>query len=343
MSVNISNNQKVKTPALGAQYNLIRPKELMLEPTQFARKTERELLSKTLYTAVSPGTELAAFTGVKSLSGNYVYPRKQGYCNVSRILEVGQNISDYAVGDLILTFGSHQSHLVLSEEDVLYRLQPADVPKNVACSYLYHLGYNAVLKSNVKPGSKVAVIGLGVLGLTSVEMSVISGGQVLAISDLNYHAEIARLSGAQHSINRSSVSDDNVYYNMYDVVILTTDNWSDFELAQKLCRSHGVIACLGFPGRSSAPGNFNPLDSKYFYYKQLSIIAVGFSPKMEDARGFCRFNEVSNLDYINYLMRNRKLNVKSLITEVYEASNLTQVYERLVNRNENDITFVLSW
>ena len=64
------------------------------------------------------------------------------------------------------------------------------MPKNsdsklISTAYLYHLGYNAVLSSEMV-GSKVLVIGLGLLGLTNCFlMAKLAGANVTAISTIN--------------------------------------------------------------------------------------------------------------------------------------------------------------
>ena len=67
-------------------------------------------------------------------------------------------------------------------DDVLQVLADGARSEDLACAYLFHLGYNAVLRSGVRPGSRVLVIGLGVLGLTSVAMAAIAGARVVAVS-----------------------------------------------------------------------------------------------------------------------------------------------------------------
>ena len=66
----------------------------------------------------------------------------------------------------------------------------------ISTAYLYHLGYDAVLGSEIKLGSKVLVIGLGLLGLTSVSMAKLAGGKVTAISDNNSAYGLAIQNGA---------------------------------------------------------------------------------------------------------------------------------------------------
>ena len=327
----------------GVKYILEEPHRLKLIKFEAEIQGEKDVMSRTVLSAISPGTELAAFKGSRSLSGKHIYPRLVGYCNVSEVLKVGSSVSLYDVGDLILTTGSHQSVLVSNEKDILYKFQDGDVATEVVCSYLYHLGYNAVLKTDIVAGSRVCVIGLGVLGLTSVEMCSIAGANTTAISELEHQSNLAENLGAIFSFKRKIAKEKKQLFDSFDVVILTTNQWADFELALQLCCMHGKIACLGFPGRDMHPGTFNPLDSRYFYYKQLSIMSVGFSPKFNDDRGFLRFNEKDNISFINSLIKRKKIDPNIIITDTLPFENLEVIYRRLIERNPKDQTFLLKW
>ena len=215
----------------------------------------------------------------------------------------------------------------------------------MACAYLFHLGYNAVLRSGVRPGSRVLVIGLGVLGLTSVAMAAIAGARVVAVSghalpqrlglEFGASAVLARSDGGAI---RSALSAD-----LADVVITTSMDWGDWQLALQLAGNRATIACLGFPGRNRPPGEFNPLDSRYFYAKQLRIEAVGMSAERREPRGFLRFNERDNLDYVTALILAGRLKPASLVSGTYPGNHLARAYEALLARERSAITYLLRW
>ena len=53
-------------------------------------------------TAISPGTELAAYVGLPPLRDGPAYPRLQGYCNVGRVLTVGERVRHLVPGQRVL-------------------------------------------------------------------------------------------------------------------------------------------------------------------------------------------------------------------------------------------------
>jgi threonine dehydrogenase-like Zn-dependent dehydrogenase len=304
-----------------------------------------DILCATLVTAISPGTELAAYTGLPALRSGVTYPRVQGYCNVARVVAVGAGVSGLRAGDRVLSFTSHRSHFVIAAGEVLLVLGEADNADEIVCTYLYHLGYNAVLRSEVRAGSRVLVIGLGALGLTSVAMASVAGARVFGLSDQVFPQRAAVECGAKAVFSRgntralrTALSDG-----LADVVIVTTNSWDDWAVAMEMAAIRGMIACLGFPGRAEAPGTFNPLDSKFFYAKQLRIEAVGSSPERPDARGFLRFNERENLQYLAELIAAHRLNPGLLASGTYAGSDIDQAYRDLLDRKNSAITYLLRW
>lgn len=321
------------------------PGQIELRQEALRQIGEFDVICETLVTAISPGTELAAYKGMPPLRPGVVYPRLQGYCNVARVIAAGPGVTAAAAGDRVLTFSSHRSAFVAAENEILYRLPEHAKSEDIVCSYLFHLGYNAVLRSDVRPGSRVLVIGLGALGLTAVAMAALAGARVVGLSDQIQPALLAEEMGAERVCRRDdpTLSEHAFGGELADVVITTTNSWSDWAIALQLAGNRGTIASLGFPGRGQSLGDFNPLDSQYFYTKQLRIESVGMSPERSDSRGFCRFNERDNLNYIaNQIMLGR-LRPSLLVSGRYLGNEIEKAYADLISRKSSPITYLLTW
>jgi threonine dehydrogenase-like Zn-dependent dehydrogenase len=306
---------------------------------------DSEVLCQTLATVISPGTELAAFTGQPPLRPGKVYPRLVGYCNVALVLACGGAVEKCAIGDRVLTFQSHRSHFIVDQSEVICVVPNGIVDQHAAFSYLYHLGYDTILKTGVVYGSQVVVIGLGVLGLTTIALASKAGATVFGVSDHERPKELASLLGAEKVYSRSAFEEleSDLAPRAADVVVVSTNSWTDWEIALRIAGHHSTIGVLGFPGRGQPKYEGNPLDSQYFYTKQLRILAVGLSPENEDSRHFLKFNEVSNLGFILRSIKNESLNPEALISGVYEGTQIKEAYQALVSRTGSPTTFSLRW
>ena len=128
-----------------------------------ARSRRRDRIA-TAYSAVSPGTELAAYNGLRRRPTARVYPRLMGYCNVGRVEECGSAVEGYAPGEFVLTHCAHRSADILPVDQVLCRVPTGFDLATLSTTYLFHLGYAASLTGGLRVSDKVAIIGLGTLG-----------------------------------------------------------------------------------------------------------------------------------------------------------------------------------
>ncbi|WP_083825545.1 zinc-dependent alcohol dehydrogenase [Citromicrobium sp. JLT1363] len=320
------------------------PGKLVLREERLDAPRKGEILCETIVSAISPGTELAAWRGLPPLRPGVVFPRLQGYCNVARVLECGPDVTGFAPGDRVLSLQSHRSHFVMPAAGALYTLPAQAQARHIVAAYLFHLGYNAVLRSDVRVGHRVLVIGLGALGLTTVAMAALAGARVYALSGHQKPADIAKQYGASgvFSRDREDALADALGEGA-DIVVATTNGWDDFALALRLTAKNGMIACLGFPGRNEQPGEFNPLASEYFYTKQLRIEAVGASPLENDARGFIRFNQRDNIAFLASAIEDGRLDPQPILSGTYRGEDIAQAYADLDQRKDDAITYLLEW
>lgn len=321
------------------------PRNITIHSEELGKPGEAQMLCATIVSVISPGTEMAAWLGLPPLRPQVTYPRLQGYCNVSRVLEVGPGVSDIVPGDRVLSFTSHRSHMLLTSNDVLLRLDPDADADLIACTYLFHLGYNSILRSDVRPGNKVMVIGMGALGLTTVALANLAGADVFAVTDQDHPANLAVDMGAKAVFRRSAVESFTAEggETVPDTVVLTTNSWKDWKLAMDSVAMFGTVACLGFPGRGEPLPSFNPLDSSLFYMKQLTLQAVGMSPEKNDSRGFLRFNERDNLKWLAQKISDGSLNAAPLISGRFDGTHIEMAYAHLEKRVGSPISYVLDW
>lgn len=299
---------------------------------------ENDIKATTLWSAISPGTEVAAFVGAPPLRPMKVYPRLVGYCNVAIVNEVGPSVSTVKSGDRIITHQSHRTAFVCPEESVLATLEPEQDARSASAAYLFHLGLSAVQKSGVTAGHRVAVVGLGTLGLAAVALAATSGAQVTAFSDQGGVAEMAAVFGASSCLPKNTDAK-----NIFDIVITTSNQWPDWKLALDIVRHSGVVASLGFPGRGQPAPEFNPLASEYFYDKQLTFTACGNVARSKAPEHELRFTLKRNMAWLTSMIAQGKLPADRLLSETILPDGLGRAYERLANREPNLLTMAIQW
>ena len=295
-----------------------------------------DLICRTVYSAISPGTEISAFVGANPLHKNgKQFPRLLGYCNLSEIEEVINPNSSLVKGDKILTFQSHRDFFGIKLNEVILKIRDDVSDEDAVCSYLFHLGISALEGLEIKPDDNLLIMGMGCLGITSAIMAAGLGCKISVVS--NYPETTKSLAGIK--INNFYSRDEfhtKIEKNdlAFDASIITTNNWEDILLSMKCLKKYGRSGFLGFPGRDGSLPKYNPFDSTYFYAKQLTFKALGvLSPEREK----------SNMNYINNLFAENKINSKPIISSILKAENYEEAYMRLNNKEHNEVTFILDW
>jgi len=326
------------------------PRQLVTieENLDLTRLKDNEVAAETHYTAISPGTEVAAYRGDPPLRPMKVYPRAVGYCNVSEVVALGRNVIEYEVGDFILSFQSHRSGFVCPVNEIIAKIPAEADLVEATATYLFHLGYDALLKGDLKPGHNVAVIGLGTIGLTTVALASLFGANVYALSNQDTNLRMATELGA-HCVmtkerpNATTLIDEFTRGTGIDMVITTSNSWKDWELAMSLPRKGGKVCVIGFPGRTVPVPPFNPLASKYFYDRQLSLIACGYTPDYQIPAHDIRFTIKRSCMFLLDQIVSKRLPARKIISRTVSWEKLEDLYRIMSARESPILTAVLKW
>jgi threonine dehydrogenase-like Zn-dependent dehydrogenase len=319
-------------PVVAQVARLLAPRTLAFEeqPLDVARLEPDAVFATTLCSAISVGTEMAAYLGEPPLRPGPVYPRLVGYCNVAQVRAVGAAVRGLVAGQRILTFQSHRSAFICRQDEVLLVLPEGASEQLAATTYLFHFGHHALLKAGFERGQQVAVIGLGTLGVAAVALAASLGARVSAYSDQAPALELARSFGAAGAFPKTLPAGAPGA----DVVITTSNRWADWRLALGLAREGAALCVLGFPGRGQPAPDFNPLDPQFFYDRQLRILACGKAPR-DELRKNCAF-------LLGEVLGGR-LPARRLIDQVHPWQELGAVYEALARRQGGQLTRLLQW
>lgn len=305
-----------------------------------------EIFAETECSAVSIGTELAAYAGEPPLRPGAIYPRMVGYCNVARVIRAGGAVPRIEVGQRILTHQSHQSGFVCEASAVLAPLGENDSSETAALSYFAQLGLAALQKARFQPGETVAVLGLGVIGLATVALAAALGARVLALGNDEFRLRKAAELGAETCLDTSAAQPGTAIEEAtrgagLDVILTTANSWAAWRMVLEISRFQSRIAVLGFPGRSEGAPAFNPLASEHFYQKQLSIFGAGL---LEDSAGLLISPKLrANMEMILRLARAGRLPLQSLITHRVPWQKLGEVYETAARHDKTLLGAILNW
>ncbi len=268
-------------------------------------------------------------------------PLPLGYCNVGRVIAVGEGVSEYAIGDRVASNGPHAEYVCVPKNLVAH-VPDGVTDEEAAFTVIGSIGLQGLRLCDPQLGETIVVVGLGLIGLITAELLIANGCRVIGIDLDNNKLEIAKKKGVI-GINPASGVDvvkfvteltDNVGA---DGVIITASAKTDEIIAQaaKMSRKRGRIVLIGVIGLNISRADF--------YEKELSFqVSCSYGPGRYDDRyekegidyplPFVRWTEQRNFKAILHTIATGKLDVQSLITERIILADFNKIYANISNK-----------
>lgn len=311
-----------------------------------------EVLIRTLYTAVSPGTERANLIGKVNVSGAIIqkeamFPRVLGYSGIGIVKKIGNQVSKVKTGDrVIIYFGKHSRYNIVSEKNVLKICDDFIASDEAAFAVIAGFSLAGIRKTKLEIGESAMVVGLGILGQFTVQILKAAGAIPVVATDPNPdRRRMALEAGADYALDPM----EDGY--LEKVKQLTKGKGVDvaIEVTGVCAALEQTLGCMGQFGRLALLGcTRNPNCSVDFYhlvhYPGISIIgANNFArPLHESSPGYWTYED--DCEALLKLIAGGRLDFKSLICETHSPLNAPAVYDRLVKDYRNfPVGVVFDW
>ncbi len=178
-----------------------------------------EVLVKSLYSAVSAGTELLLYRGqlpesmsldstLESLQQSSQYPVQFGYACVGEVQQIGADVDPAWKGQRVFSFQPHASHFIASPEQLI--AVPDDVSAQAAV-FLPNMETAVNLVQDGRPliGERVVVLGQGVVGLLlSGVLAQHPLASLVAVEGQPHRQTLARQLGVQSFCSPAELTND---------------------------------------------------------------------------------------------------------------------------------------
>jgi predicted dehydrogenase/threonine dehydrogenase-like Zn-dependent dehydrogenase len=308
-------------------------------------RSRPDLVKQVLANAKREGL-FTTYRKVRDRLNNY---KELGYSSAGVVVSSG--VDDISAGDRVACAG------------YAYHAEYVGVPKNLvvalprelsfeegAFTTLAAIALQGVRQAGVQIGETVAVIGLGMLGLITVQLLKSAGCRVVGIDVSNASFPLAESFGSDHcfvsdrSAARKAVSVTSGFG--VDAVVITAGTLSNqpIELAIELSRKRGRIVVVGAVGMN--------IPRQLFYEKELELrIATSYGPGRYDADyevkgidypyGYVRWTEKRNMKAVVDLMIQRKVDVRPLITHRFPIKEGLKAYDLITGKKKERYVGIL--
>ncbi len=274
---------------------------------------------------------------VEAVRSKLGQPIPLGYSNAGIVLEVGGNVRDFAPGDRVASNGPHAEVVRVGRN--LCAAIPDGVPfDQAAFAVVASIGLQGVRLAAPTLGETVVVIGLGLIGLLTVQLLKSNGCKVIGLDPDGGRCALAREFGAEAILlgSKDPVKTVLALTNGFgaDAVLITASTTSDEPIRQAaaMSRKRGRIVLVGVAGLN--------LSRELFYEKELSFqVSCSYGPGRYDPdyeergidypAGFVRWTEKRNFEAVLGLMASGAIDPSRLITARHHLEDAVDAYRGL--------------
>ena len=312
-----------------------------------------EVLIKNHFSVVSSGTELATIDSANRSVGdklqdssnitkglellekegasavwNAVFPKnilpiQLGYSSSGEVVQVGEGVKDFHVGDKVVSNGNHAEYVIVNQ-NLCTRIPDDTSMKEAAFTVLGSIALHGLRLSETSLGSKVVVIGLGIVGQLVCRLAEAQGSDVIGIDpDPTRHLENKNFYETVEGLNLENV----------DSVIITAASSTNepIEVATKIARNKAKIVVVG-----DIPLN---ISRNEFYYKELElVVSKSYGPGRYDKQyevlgkdypiEYVRWTENRNFEAFIKLLSQNQIELSDLVSEEIDFTDSPSVYKK---------------
>ncbi len=278
-------------------------------------------------------------------------PMALGYSTAGMIVALGKNMQGFKVGQRVACAGG--GYATHAEYNVVPRNLLTPLPRNVdfesaAFTTLGAIALHGFRLAEPQLGENVAIIGLGLLGLLTIQLASAAGCNALGIDLDPKRIKLASSLGLE-AVSRQQAESASAAFTAnrgFDAVIICADTSSNdpIELAGVIARDRAKVVATGAVGLN--------IPRKIYYEKEISFInSRSYGPGRYDANyeengvdypiGYIRWTEGRNFQSVVDLLSSRKLKVESLITHRFPIEDGAQAYEVITGKKKEPFLGVL--
>lgn len=261
-----------------------------------------------------------------------------GYSAAGRVIEVGEGVSAFRVGDLVACAGAgyaNHAEFIAVPENLCAAIPEGVALDQAAFATIGAIALQGVRQAEPRFGEVVCVLGLGLLGLITVQLLRASGCRVVGVDLDASKLDLAKRFGAEFVTTPTDQAPAAITAFTggigvdATIIAAATSSNAPFVLAGEIARDHSRVVLVGAV----------PLDipRSPYYEKELDVrLSRSYGPGRYDPAyeeggsdypvGYVRWTEQRNLGAFLQAIRSGDVNLDAIITHRVSVENADKAY-----------------
>jgi threonine dehydrogenase-like Zn-dependent dehydrogenase len=295
-----------------------------------------EIAGPTLVTLISPGTELAGYTGLYSAG---VFPVTPGYSAVFRVEQVGSAVTDLRPGDLAFCMGRHRSWQVAPRHEIV-PVPPGLAPETATFARMLNVTLTTLRTTTARPPDTVLITGLGLVGLMAAKNFLACGYTVIGCEPAAARRELARRAGLAHVLSAVPL-DDPAVKGKVGLVLECSGHEQAVLDACRIVRKAGEVVLVAAPWRKQTDLSIHVLQDVIF--RNYVTLRSGWEWELPyHAAAFRPYSIFGNLHAAMQWLAEGRVNVDGIYTLTAPAQ-AQAAYAALLRRQTEGLTYLFDW
>lgn len=296
-----------------------------------------EIAGRTLASAISPGTELAACRG---LVNGVKYPRGAGgYAAVFEVNQVGSDVVHFKVGDRVFCMGGHQSFQRVKEAGAVRVPAALDAERAIFARFM-GITMSTLVTTTARPPSRVLVTGLGLVGHLAAQIFQCAGYDVVACDPAESRRELAMKSGVKNVYSSVPVEDPSIAGKV--TLCVECSGYEQAVLdACKVVGPRGEVVMVGVPWARRT--DLFAHDVLHAVFHRYVILRSGWEWEVPyQPTDFRNGSMIENFTGAMRWIAEGKIHLGGIYAK-HRPQDAQEAYEKLIHMRDGFLTVVFDW
>jgi threonine dehydrogenase-like Zn-dependent dehydrogenase len=338
------------------------PKKVAFLEYEHEAPVGREVLIRTTVSGIKHGTEVNTYRGIVPFVDRVFdpdlrafrplrdgeepapfFPHKMGSWAVGVVTRVGSDVTKFKPGDRVHGAWKHRQTVIMAEDE-LYPVSDQVDDETMVFSDPARFALAGIHDAAIKLGDRVAIFGLGAIGMLALQMARLSGaGQIFAVDPIPQRLALAKEFGADLALNPLECEAGLAIKEAaggvgVDVAVEISGVYAALQQALRCVHKEGLVVTVSFYGDRSGCLD---LSSEWHHNRitlRSSMPAWGCSHRWQPMWDMARVERVAI-----GLLEEHKLQVKPLIGARIPFEHAAEAYAMIDESPEDKVKILLTY